>query len=87
MPIDIIDSLRLGADIPIDVRYQANTYFDVSMYWYPGMQVFQYTDKMIWWYDGSIWQTMQSISPFFDVIDGGQNWTNPTGDLVIGGSY
>jgi hypothetical protein len=88
MPIDIIDNFRLGADIPLDVRYQANTYFDVSLYWYPGMQVFQYSDKQIWYYDGSIWSTMKQTGPInIDEIIGGTNWTNPTGDEIKGGSF
>jgi len=87
MPIDIIDGLRLGSDIPLDIRYTANTYYDVSMYWYPGMQVYQYTDKQIWYYDGSIWQPLTHFGPIdIDVVDGGHNWTNPSGNTIIGGS-
>lgn len=87
MPIDIIDNFQLGSDIPLDVRYRANTYWDVSTYWYEGMQVYQYSDKQIWYFDGSVWSTFNSVSPFFDILDGGKNWTNPTGNKVIAGTY
>jgi len=89
MPIDIIDSFRLGTDIPLDVRYTANTYMDVSAYWYPGMQVYQYSDQQIWYTDNSLnWSTMKQTGPInIDEIHGGTNWTNPSGDSIIGGSY
>jgi hypothetical protein len=88
MPIDIIDGLRLGSDIPLDVRYTANTYWDVSAYWYEGMQVYQYTDKQIWYFDGSTWSTLKQTGPInIDEINGGTNWTNPSGDSIQGGSY
>lgn len=85
MPIDIIDNFSLGSDIPLDVRYTANTYFDVSAYWYEGMQVYQYSDKQIWYYDGSTWDTLKEIC--FDVVNGGTNWINPTENELVGGTY
>lgn len=100
MPIQIIDNINLQSDIPLDLRYTAETYYDVSAYWYPGMQVFQYSDKQIWFYNGEIWQNMTSIqssSPGFDILNGGSEWNDtevdifdaysPTADILVGGSY
>jgi len=55
MPVDIVDNFRLGTDLPLDNRYVANSYDDVSMYWYAGMQVFQTSDSQLYWYDGTNW--------------------------------
>jgi len=86
MPIDIIDSLRLASDIPLDVRYRANTYLDVSLYWYEGMQVYQYFDRMAYLYDGSVWIPWSQQGVLcIDLIDGGKNWANPTNSTIIGG--
>ena len=86
MANEIIDSFQLGADIPLDDRYVVNTYYDVSEYWYPGMQVFQLSDEQIWFFDGSIWSPMKEMEPFdIDVINGGENWKNPTQNVIVGG--
>jgi len=86
MPVDIIDNFRFGTDKNLDDRYVANTYYDVSMYWYPGMQVYQLSDKMAYLYDGSIWIPWEQEGVLcIDLIDGGKNWTNPTGSTIIGG--
>ena len=71
MAVDIIDSFILGTDLPLDSRYVVNSYNDVSMYWYAGMQVFQETDQQLYWYDGSIWIpiTDTSISGNFATIE------------------
>ena len=100
MPINIIDNFNLSSDIPLDVRYTANTYLDVSLYWYAGMQVFQYSDKQIWWYDGLVWQNLTAqpaASSGFDVLKGGDSWFfqtddlfdghTPTPDQLLGGTY
>lgn len=98
MPIKIVDNFELSAAIPIDLRYTADTYHDVSAYWYEGMQVYQYTDKLIWFYNGIVWQ---SLSPTtnnpFDILNGGDNWAyqsddyfdghTPTDDILLGGTY
>ena len=55
MPVSIIENFQLGTNLPLDARYVADTYFDVSLYWYAGMQVFQTSDSQLYWYDGSIW--------------------------------
>lgn len=98
MAIIIVDNFSLGSDIPLDIRYRADTYNDVSAYWYEGMQVYQYTDKQIWWYNGVIWQTLASTSNNpFDILNGGNNWSyqsddvfdghTPTDDVLLGGTY
>jgi len=63
MPVEIIENFHLGTDIPLDNRYVVNTKNDVSLYWYPGMQVFQTSDKSLEWFDGSLWHTSGSSSP------------------------
>lgn len=55
MPIPIIEQFQLGTNLSLDARYVADTYFDVSLYWYAGMQVFQTSDSQLYWYDGSVW--------------------------------
>jgi len=88
MPIDIIDSFNLGSDIPLDVRYRANTYMDVSMYWYEGMQVYQFADKMAYLYDGSTWIPWSQSGDLLmciEEIDGGTNWSNLTTNSIVGG--
>jgi len=56
MAIFIVDQFSLNTDLPLDIRYVPNggTYFDVSMYWYPGMQVYQTNDQKIWYADNSL---------------------------------
>jgi hypothetical protein len=56
MAIFIVDQFSLNTDLPLDIRYVPNggTYFDVSMYWYPGMQVYQTLDQKIWYADNSL---------------------------------
>jgi hypothetical protein len=62
MPINIVDNFDLKAKIPLDLRYTANTYMDVSAYWYPGMQVYQYTDQQIWYADNSLnWSSLNDV--------------------------
>lgn len=60
MPVNIVESFQLGSDLPLDARYVVNTYFDVSLYWHAGMQVFQLSDKKFYIYDGSTWNTNDS---------------------------
>jgi hypothetical protein len=69
MPVDIIESFRLGTDLPLDSRYVVNSYNDVSLYWFPGMQVFQESNKQLYWYDGSIWNPINDSS-VISYIDG-----------------
>lgn len=97
MPIKIIDNFELSAAIPIDLRYTADTYHDVSAYWYEGMQVYQYSDKQIWFYNGIIWQSLStSTSNPFDVLWGGTigidsddifNGNVTIDDTLYGGTY
>ena len=56
MAIFIVDQLSLNTDLPLDIRYVPNggSYLDVSMYWYPGMQVYQTSDQRIWYADNSL---------------------------------
>ena len=56
MAIFIVDQFSLNTDLPLDIRYVPNggTYFDVSGYWYPGMQVYQTSDQKIWYADNSL---------------------------------
>ena len=56
MAIFIIDQFSLNTDLPLDIRYvpAGGTYFDVSAYWYPGMQVYQTSDEAIWYADNSL---------------------------------
>jgi len=87
MPINIIDNIKISSDIPLDVRYTADTYLDVSAYWYAGMQVFQYSDRQIWWYDGLVWQNLTNMptpSPGFDILSGGTYWGYQTDDIFNG---
>jgi hypothetical protein len=72
MAVDIIDNLRLGTDLPLDSRYVVDSIYDVSMYWYDGMQVFQTDNNTLQWYDGSIWNTVtdaSTIQEFINSID------------------
>lgn len=55
MPVSIIENFQLGTNLPLDNRYVVDTFFDVSLYWFPGMQVFQTSDSQLYWYNGSIW--------------------------------
>lgn len=88
MPIHVIDNFNLASDIPLDIRYTADTYMDVSAYWYEGMQVYQYNDKQVWYYDGSTWSPLKQTGPInIDLINGGENWMNPSGDEIVGGTY
>lgn len=76
MPVDIIESFQLGTNLPLDNRYVADTYFDVSLYWYAGMQVFQESDNQLYWYDGSVW---------YPVVDtSGGNFVLKSGDIMSG---
>ena len=54
--IFIVDQFSLNTDLPLDIRYVPNggSYNDVSMYWYPGMQVYQSSDQKIWYADNSL---------------------------------
>ncbi len=56
MAIFIVDQFSLNTDLPLDIRYvpAGGTYFDVSAYWYPGMQVYQTSDQKIWYADNSL---------------------------------
>jgi hypothetical protein len=56
MAIFVVDQFSLNTDLPLDIRYapQAGTYFDVSTYWHPGMQVYQTIDQKIWYADNSL---------------------------------
>lgn len=71
MPVNIIENFRLGTDLPLDSRYVVDSYNDVSIYWYAGMQVFQNSDQQLYWYDGSIWNAVEdtSISGNFATIE------------------
>ena len=63
MAIFIIDQFSLNTDLPLDIRYvpTGGTYFDVSAYWYPGMQVYQTSDETIWYADNSLnWHNLGS---------------------------
>ena len=66
MSVAIIDSFSLGTDLPLDARYVVDSYYDVSLYWFPGMQVFQTSDQRAYWYDGAIW------NPFIDTSTAGE---------------
>jgi len=55
MPVNLIENFQLGTNLPLDARYVVDSVYDVSIYWYPGMQVFQESDQQLYWYDGSIW--------------------------------
>lgn len=62
MPVSIIENFSLGTNLALDNRYVTNSYNDVSLYWYPGMQVFQESDNQLYWYDGSIWNAVVDTS-------------------------
>ena len=70
--VDIIEQFSLGTNLPLDIRYVVDSYYDVSAYWYAGMQVFQTSDSQPYWYDGSIWIPIVDSSSFatFEYVDG-----------------
>ena len=64
------------------------------------MQVFQFSDRQIWFYDGLVWQNMTatvSPSPGFDILYGGEGFNthehdkfdgnSTSGDVLLGGTY
>lgn len=76
--VDIIDSFRLQTDKPLDERYIVNSYYDVSSYWFPGMQVYQLSDNKFWIYEASIWHPFldsNDVSSFvtYQYVDGSLN--------------
>lgn len=63
MPVDIIESFKLGTDQPLDFRYVVDTFNDVSLYWYPGMQVYQLSDQKFYIYtDNSAWINIPDVT-------------------------
>lgn len=87
MPIDVIDSFRLGTDRPLDNRYIANSVYDVSLYWYDGMQVYEPSTNRVYLVRNASLGVIEALLYDFDEIDGGDNWTTPTGDYVDGGTW
>jgi hypothetical protein len=71
MSVNIIENFQLGTNLSLDARYVVNSYNDVSIYWYAGMQVFQLSDKKLYLYDGSIW-----------TLSGDSFWTVDNSTLV-----
>jgi len=76
--VDIVESFRLGTDKSLDARYVVNSYYDVSSYWYPGMQVYQLSDGKFWIYEASIWHPFlnsNDVSSFttYQYVDGSLN--------------
>jgi hypothetical protein len=71
MPVNIIENFKLGTNLPLDSRYIVNSYNDVSLYWYEGMQVFQTSDQQLYWYNGSTWIAVvdTSLSGNFATIE------------------
>lgn len=51
--VEIIDSFKLQTDKPLDERYVVNSYYDVSSYWFNGMQVYQQSNNQLYVYDAS----------------------------------
>jgi len=62
MSIQIIDSLYLASQEPLDARLVVNSVNDVSEYWYEGMQVYQTSDKTNYTYDGTKWISIPDTS-------------------------
>jgi hypothetical protein len=75
MPVNIIENFHLGTDLPLDSRYVVNNKYDVSLYWYPGMQVFQTDSLTKEWFDGSVWHNDASVGDLF---------VKKTGDMMLG---
>jgi hypothetical protein len=48
MAVEIIDSFRLGTDLPLDSRYVVESIYDVSAYWYDGMLLYNASTKDLW---------------------------------------
>ena len=72
MPVSIIESFQLGTNLPLDARYVVDSIYDVSLYWFPGMQVFQTSDSQLYWYDGTVWSPVVDTSSgeWKDYVDG-----------------
>ena len=76
MAIFIVDQFSLNTDLPLDIRYvpDGGSYFDVSAYWYPGMQVYQTDDQKIWYADNSLnWHPISegidaSVSALYQIV-------------------
>lgn len=86
MSVSIIENFNLGTDKPLDNRYVVNSYNDVSMYWYTGMQVYQLNDNQLYWYNGVVWTAVLDTSVNEDwkgYVDGSLS----TRDLSINDLY
>lgn len=77
MAIFIVDQFSLNTDLPLDIRYlpSGGSYLDVSLYWYPGMQVYQTSDQKIWYADNSLnWHPISegedaSLNQIFNLVN------------------
>lgn len=78
MAIYIIDQFSLNTDLPLDVRYVPTTGRfdpDISIYKYPGMQVYDTNDQTIWYCDNSLdWVEIGaaadvSINALIDIVN------------------
>ena len=68
MAIVIIDQFKLGTNLPLDDRYINVSLYDVSEYWYPGMQVYQTSDQKIYYYNGNTWQPIGNDSSIGEIL-------------------
>jgi len=87
MGIDIIDSFRLGTDKPLDNRYIVNSIYDVSMYWFAGMQMFEPSLNQLWVVRDVSNEIIEPIVFDYDILDGGTNWITPIEGQINGGSW
>lgn len=85
--MDIIDNFKLYTDKPLDNRYVVNSIYDVSNYWYNGMQMYEPSSNMVWVVRNAQIPIIEPLLFDFDIIDGGSNWSNPTTSSVSGGTW
>ena len=87
MGVEIIDSLQLGTNKPLDNRYNVNSIYDVSMYWYNGMQMYEPSSNLLYIVRDVSLELIEVMIYQFDTVDGGENWQTPTNDQLDGGSW
>jgi len=87
MAVNIIDNLLLGSDLPLDARYRVDSIYDVSLYWYDGMQMWEPSTNRLWVVKDVSTEQIEPVLFDYDILSGGTNWITPTTDSVSGGSW
>lgn len=86
--IEIIDNFHIGSDIPLDARYAVDTIYDVSMYWFNGLQMYDASTGRAWVVRDVSLSQVEEIILDYDILSGGLTWDSSSyTDIYDGGIW